>query len=148
MEGADNNGLEEKVKQHGASAFEGQGRRLGDAAHPGGSSSAVATSTNNEPLRVINTESKPWPLECPSGEQVGKVLLQSPDGTRNPLKICPSVHKVSDVFSAISQMLEIPVTGFTLSVRDGMKTHDLNKDDQSTLKDAKVAGGVLLMRRI
>ncbi len=146
MEGADRNGLEERVKQHGAASFEGQGHRLGDANHP--SSSSAAAQQSHEPLRADPVINKAWPLEVPENETAGKVLLQLPDGTRNPLKVCPTLHKVSDVFKAISQMMEIPVHGFALAVRDGMKTHELNKDDQTTLKDAKVAGGVLLLRRL
>lgn len=153
LEGANASAFEEKLKQHGSSVvFEGQGHRLGDAACNVSSErqqhSQQQQQQHQEPLNDNNTVRRDWPLECPPTETAGKVLLQLPDGTRNPLKIAPNFHKVSDVFKAISQMLEIPVTSFALSVRDGMKTHELNRDDQTNLKEAKVAGGVLLLRKL
>lgn len=151
MEGASPDGLEAKVKEHGANvAFEGQGRRLGDVNSSASSSTAQANLQQEQQKPASSssssTTSREWPLEVPAGEAPGKVLLQLADGTRNPLKVAPNVHKVSDLYRGVAQMLERPANSFVLSSRDGMKTIELKQDDQTTLKDAKVAGAVVLLR--
>ena len=156
MEGADPSTLEKKIKEHGANVvFEGQGHRLGDVAtsNTNNTATASATATNNtsEDKSVDDsqqTTSREWPLEVPAGHATGKVLLQIADGTRNPLKIAPELHTVSDLYRGVAQMLDRQVSSFVLSSREGMKTVELKSDDRRTLKEARVAGGVVLLKSL
>lgn len=164
MEGASPAALEEKVKQHGANAaaFEGHGRRLGETTTATTANTTTTTTASSPsqhqhaPIRTAAAEQQQqqqerllqnWPLEVPPNETVGKVLLQTPDGIRNPLKVAPNVHTVADLYKAVAIMLERSVDSFVLSVREGTKPVDLKKDDfATTLKDARVAGGAVLLR--
>jgi thioredoxin 1 len=151
MKGADPAALERFVQQHASSPFEGAGHRLGDAASPAsspaaGAADAAAIAKQHAPLLPQRAESRAWPMEVPAGQTPGRALLQLPDGTRNPLVIAPAVHTVSDFYRAVGIMLE--TTGFALSVREGSKVLELERNSAATLKDAKVSGATVLLKFI
>lgn len=149
IQGADLDGVEQRIKQHGAASFEGAGHRLGDtAAKPASASStitAVAAAASGATRDAVpERELAEWPLTVNEGEAASKFLLQHADGIRMPYKIAPARHKVSDVYAAVG--VTLGHKQFALSIREGMKTVELEKADARTCAEAKVAGGTLLLK--